>query len=49
MSFLETMAYSCPVIASSASIMSEVIGNAGEYFDPTNADELMVAIENVVD
>lgn len=45
---LEAMACSCPVISSNTSSMPEVIGNAGEYFGPTNVDELMVAIENVV-
>ena len=25
-----------------------MIGNAGEYFDPTKVDELIAAIENVV-
>ena len=45
---LEAMACSCPVISSNTSSMPEVIGNAGEYFDPTNVDELMAAIEKVV-
>jgi len=45
---LEAMACSCPVISSNASSMPEVIGNAGEYFDPTNVDALIAAIENVV-
>lgn len=45
---LEGMACSCPVISSNTSSMPEVIGDAGEYFDPTNVDELMSVIENVV-
>ncbi|MFT4802820.1 MAG: glycosyltransferase involved in cell wall biosynthesis [Psychroserpens sp.] len=45
---LEAMACSCPVISSNTSSMPEVIGDAGEYFDPTDVDELKVAIENVV-
>jgi len=45
---LEAMVCSCPVISSNTSSMPEVIGDAGEYFDPTNVDELMAAIENVV-
>jgi len=45
---LEAMACSCPVISSNTSSMPEVIGNAGEYFDPVNIDELVASIENVV-
>lgn len=45
---LEAMACSCPVISSNTSSMPEVIGNSGEYFDPHNIDQLVVAIENVV-
>ena len=45
---LEAMACSCPVISSNTSSLPEVIGNAGEYFDPTKVDELIAAIENVV-
>jgi glycosyltransferase involved in cell wall biosynthesis len=45
---LEAMASSCPVISSNSSSMPEVIGDAGEYFDPTEMDEMTVAIENVV-
>jgi len=45
---LEAMASSCPVISSNSSSMPEVVGDAGEYFDPTEVDEMTVAIENVV-
>lgn len=45
---LEAMACLCPVISSNSSSMPEVVGDAGEYFDPTNIDELLSAIENVV-
>ncbi len=45
---LEAMACSCPVISSNSSSMPEVIGLAGEYFDPTSFDELMNAVKNVV-
>ncbi len=31
---LEAMAHQCPVISSNTSSMPEVIGSAGEYFDP---------------
>jgi len=45
---LEAMACSCPVISSNTSSMPEVIGNAGEYFEPSDVDAMRVAIENVV-
>ncbi len=45
---LEAMSYNCPVISSNTSSMPEVIGNAGEFFDPTSVEELILAIENVV-
>jgi glycosyltransferase involved in cell wall biosynthesis len=45
---LEAMAHDCPVISSNTSSMPEVIGEAGEYFDPSNIDDIRWAIENVV-
>ena len=45
---LEAMAHQCPVISSNSSSMPEVIGNAGEYFDPKDPESIKVAIENVV-
>ncbi|MBU1566595.1 MAG: glycosyltransferase family 4 protein [Proteobacteria bacterium] len=45
---LEAMAHHCPVISSNTSSMPEVIGSAGEYFDPANVDDLQRAIESVV-
>jgi len=45
---LEAMAHRCPVVSSNTSSMPEVIGEAGEYFDPKSIDEMAVAIENVV-
>lgn len=45
---LEAMCYDCPVISSNTSSMPEVIGNAGEFFNPYNLEELVQAIENVV-
>jgi glycosyltransferase involved in cell wall biosynthesis len=45
---LEAMAHQCPVITSNTSSMPEVIGMAGEYFDPVEADDLRRAIEDVV-
>jgi glycosyltransferase involved in cell wall biosynthesis len=45
---LEAMAHHCPVITSNASSMPEVIGNAGEYFDPADIEDMRRAIESVV-
>ena len=45
---LEAMAYKCPVISSNTSSMPEVIGSAGEYFDPIEPESIKSAIENVV-
>jgi glycosyltransferase involved in cell wall biosynthesis len=42
------MANECPVIASNTSSIPEVIGNAGQYFNPNFSDELVQAIEMVV-
>lgn len=45
---LEAMTYKCPVVSSNISSMPEVIGNAGEYFDPKDPESIKTAIENVV-
>jgi glycosyltransferase involved in cell wall biosynthesis len=45
---LEAMACRCPVISSNTSSMPEVIGDAGEYFDPKESESIKVAIEKVV-
>jgi glycosyltransferase involved in cell wall biosynthesis len=45
---LEAMARNCPVISSNTSSMPEVIGSAGEYFDPQSIDNISQAIEAVV-
>lgn len=45
---LEAMAHNCPVVCSTAGSISEVVGNAGEFFDPTSEDELAAAVERVV-
>jgi glycosyltransferase involved in cell wall biosynthesis len=31
---LEAMSYGCPVVCSKTSSIPEVVGDAGEYFDP---------------
>lgn len=45
---LEAMAHDCPVVSSNSSAMPEVIGEAGEYFTPSNIDDQAQAICNVV-
>lgn len=45
---LEAMAHNCPVISSNTSSMPEVIGNAGEYFYPSDTGDMRRAIESVV-
>jgi glycosyltransferase involved in cell wall biosynthesis len=45
---LEAMAFNCPVICSNISSIPEVVGDAGEYFDPYDVDSIIDAIEKVV-
>ena len=45
---LEAMANGCPVICSNAGSIPEIVGDAGEYFDPTSVDSLIDAIVNIV-
>lgn len=45
---LEAMAHDCPVISSNTSSMPEVIGDAGEYFDPNSIEDMGRAIASVV-
>lgn len=45
---LEAMAHGCPVVASNSSSMPEVIGDAGQYFDPLDIDAQAAAIMKVV-
>lgn len=44
---LEAMSHGCPVVCSNAGAISEVVGDAGVYFDPNNSDELRSALERV--
>jgi glycosyltransferase involved in cell wall biosynthesis len=48
MPVLEAMEYGCPVISSIKSSLPEVVGDAGEYFDPADFECISQAIENVV-
>jgi glycosyltransferase involved in cell wall biosynthesis len=45
---LEAMASGCPVICSNTSSMPEVVGDAGEYFDPLSQDSMMESMERVL-
>lgn len=45
---LEAMSHDCPVVCSNTSSIPEVVGDAGEYFDPASTDSMRAAIEQVV-
>jgi glycosyltransferase involved in cell wall biosynthesis len=46
---LEAMACDCPVVCSNTSSIPEVVGDAGEYFDPTELDSMRHALERVAE
>lgn len=45
MPLLEAMYYSCPVVSSNTSCMLEIAGDAAIYFDPSNLDQMINALE----
>lgn len=45
---LEAMAHNCPVVSSNTSSMPEVIGDAAEFFNPLETDDIRQSIESVV-
>lgn len=45
---LEAMSLDCPVICSNTSSIPEVVGEAGEYFDPNDVDSIRAGIEHVL-
>jgi glycosyltransferase involved in cell wall biosynthesis len=45
---LEAMSLDCPVICSNTSSIPEVVGEAGEYFDPSEIDSIRGALEHVL-
>lgn len=45
---LEAMSLGCPVICSNTSSIPEVVGEAGEYFDPADVDSIRDALERVL-
>jgi glycosyltransferase involved in cell wall biosynthesis len=46
---LEAMACGCAVASSNAAALPEVYGDAARYFDPTSVEEMVTAIEDVLD
>jgi len=46
---LEAMACGCPVACSNAASLPEVVGGAAPLFDPTSAEEMVAAVETVLD
>ena len=46
---LEAMACGCPVACSNAASLPEVVGDAAPLFDPTSAEEIVVAVEAVLE
>jgi glycosyltransferase involved in cell wall biosynthesis len=44
---LEAMAHGCPVACSHGGSLAEVVGEAGELFDPENLDSIVAALERV--
>lgn len=45
---LEAMVYGCPVVCSDCSSIPEVVGQAGEYFDPTDVHSIAAALDKVL-
>lgn len=45
---LEAMSFDCPVVCSNTSSMPEVVGDAAEFFNPADEDDIGAAIERVV-
>lgn len=45
---LEAMSYNCPVVLSNTSSMPEVVGNAGEFFDPYEIEDLACSLSRVI-
>ena len=46
---LESFACNCPLVCSNSSSFPEVAGDAAEYFDPLNVDEMSAKILRVID
>jgi glycosyltransferase involved in cell wall biosynthesis len=48
MPILEAFANDCPVCLSKSSCFPEIAGNAGAFFDPTDRDSILAAVEKVI-
>jgi glycosyltransferase involved in cell wall biosynthesis len=46
---LEAMAYGAPVVSSNTSCMPEVLGDAAEYFNPLDIDDMASAVARAID
>ena len=46
---LEAMSFNCPIVCSNGGSIPEIVGDAGEFFDPQNTEDLLRAITWVVD
>ena len=46
---LEAMACGCPAASSNVAALPEVVGDAARLFDPTSAEELVAAVEEVLE
>lgn len=45
---LEAMSYNCPVVCSNVSSIPEVVGDAGQYFNPLDVEDIQHSIETVI-
>jgi len=45
---LEAMVHGCPVVSSDATCLPEVYGNAANYFDPEDAEDMAAKIDEVI-
>jgi glycosyltransferase involved in cell wall biosynthesis len=46
---LEAMACGCPVASSNAAALPEVCGGAARLFDPTSVEEIVIAVEDILE
>ena len=46
---LEAMTFNCPVICGKGGSIAEVVGDAGEYFDPTDVENMRHVMESIAE